>query len=492
MKKVTIIHVGGVYSRAEYLATGDPLTQAFECEHLATSGGVVIISRQIHERVKDYFYFEDIHPEGDHHHPSVNSPFFKVKGVNKVKAVKLRADALLIKNRLKPSDIENIRKNLTSYIPAAVIPFIEIDQEKWSSELRRLTILFVNLGIDLSDARDEKGLQRIQEVIETVQRCVYSHFGSLNKLLMDDKGSTLIVVFGLPPMAHQDDPVRGVITGMNLVSQLKKINCACSVGITTGCVFAGVVGTSGNRREYSILGDSVNLSARFMQAACYEKERKVLVDEETKMEAENRISFRFVMKKPVKGKTGEINFYEPINPLEEGIDQFPYNIRTHLFTPQKGQNLSPESLEMTGKEREKMLGEVKTKILSFFKKPEDRLCVFITGTYGIGKSLFIRKIMEFVHNNRENFTWKHDKLYPIIVSNLTCETKKLVLNGWRKVAKEVLGLLSLRRKSSPENTITQILENRLNLKDYIHFVVDILGLKLPGNKSKFFVERFFY
>jgi len=31
---------------------------------------------------------------------------------------------------------------------------------------------------------------------------MYMHEGSLNKLLMDDKGSTLIVVFGLPPMCH--------------------------------------------------------------------------------------------------------------------------------------------------------------------------------------------------------------------------------------------------------------------------------------------------
>ncbi len=28
------------------------------------------------------------------------------------------------------------------------------------------------------------------------------HEGSLNKLLMDDKGSTLIVCFGLPPLKH--------------------------------------------------------------------------------------------------------------------------------------------------------------------------------------------------------------------------------------------------------------------------------------------------
>lgn len=62
--------------------------------------------------------------------------------------------------------------------------------------------MFVSLGIDLSDAKSESGLNHIQNVIQTVQKCIYMHEGSLNKLLMDDKGSTLIVVFGLPPLSH--------------------------------------------------------------------------------------------------------------------------------------------------------------------------------------------------------------------------------------------------------------------------------------------------
>ncbi len=47
-----------------------------------------------------------------------------------------------------------------------------------------------------------------------------------------------------------------------------KANVKCSLGVSTGLVFAGVVGTSGNRREYSVIGDSVNLAARIMSEAC--------------------------------------------------------------------------------------------------------------------------------------------------------------------------------------------------------------------------------
>jgi len=37
---VSILHVGGVFGRMEYLATGDPLVQAFEAEHQAAKHDV--------------------------------------------------------------------------------------------------------------------------------------------------------------------------------------------------------------------------------------------------------------------------------------------------------------------------------------------------------------------------------------------------------------------------------------------------------------------
>lgn len=41
-------------------------------------------------------------------------------------------------------------------------------------------------------------------------------------------------------------------------------DCQCNIGISTGVVFAGVLGSAGARKEFSVFGDNVNLAARIM------------------------------------------------------------------------------------------------------------------------------------------------------------------------------------------------------------------------------------
>lgn len=479
--KLTILHVGGVYGRAEYLAAGDTLKEAFECEHLAPKGGYIIVSHKVLQRVEKFFKYTEIKMD-DHQH-SENGPFYKIEECKKDQRVKMKADALLLNTTIKPSDIELIKSSLMSYIPAAVLPFIELNEEKWAYELRRLTVMFCNLGIDLSDAQSEKGLERIQEVIETVQNCVYKYQGSLNKLLMDDKGSTLMIIFGLYPMAHQDDPVRAVLTALFLLQELKKINCSCAIGITTGVVFAGVVGTSGSRREYSVLGDVVNLSARFMQAACKNKDKKILVDVNTKDEAQNKISFNFVYKDQVKGKTGEISFYEPIDIFEKEYTNFPFNIKTHLFSPQKGENVYSESFYMFGKKREEYLRKTLNFLEKFEKKPDHSNLILITGTYGIGKSLFLRNFVDKVYKLNENSSWKYSESKHIFVNTLNPSTKSNVFNGWCMIMPKILLALALRKKSTVENVMNTLFEDDLELLNNLYMVSDILNLHFKLRSS---------
>jgi hypothetical protein len=98
---------------------------------------------------------------------------------------------------------------LRRFIPAAVIPHLKVNEEFWAGELRQISCVFVNLGFNATDITSSPdSLKLVQKVISTVQRSVYDFEGSLNKFLIDDKGSTLIAVWGLPPLAHEDDPKR--------------------------------------------------------------------------------------------------------------------------------------------------------------------------------------------------------------------------------------------------------------------------------------------
>jgi class 3 adenylate cyclase len=82
---------------------------------------------------------------------------------------------------------------------------------------------------------------------------------------MDDKGSTLVCLWGLSPMAHEDDASRAILTAFNMRKALRdKFNTSCNIGISSGEMFSGVVGTSGGRKEFSVLGDVANLAARIM------------------------------------------------------------------------------------------------------------------------------------------------------------------------------------------------------------------------------------
>jgi hypothetical protein len=68
---------------------------------------------------------------------------------------------MMIKDNLSGSEIESIKEEVLKFIPFSLQTYIQYDQEQWSSELRLVTILFMNIGIDLSDCQDSEGLNKI-------------------------------------------------------------------------------------------------------------------------------------------------------------------------------------------------------------------------------------------------------------------------------------------------------------------------------------------
>src|SRR6185503_9823238 len=98
------------------------------------------------------------------------------------------------------------------------------------------------------------------------------------------------------PLAHGDDPVRGIQSAIMIRNELQARGVHGAIGLTTGRVFCGLIGTD-NRREYTFLGNSVNLAGRLMSLALQQKEIldregiAVLCDRPTYEAAKERTEF---------------------------------------------------------------------------------------------------------------------------------------------------------------------------------------------------------
>jgi len=100
---------------------------------------------------------------------------------------------------------------------------------------------------------------------------VYRYEGTVARLM----GDAILAFFGAPT-AHEDDPQRAVMAGLEIVASIgplrerlareRGLDLNVRVGINTGPVVVGDVGSE-LRREYSAMGDAVNVAARMEQTA---------------------------------------------------------------------------------------------------------------------------------------------------------------------------------------------------------------------------------
>eukprot|EP00398_MALV-I-01_sp_L67-1_P000959 gene959-884_t len=187
--------------------------------------------------------------------------------------------------------LEEILKNIPMAIKNPLI-----DGQKTFDEMRKLSIVFINIP-DLDVSTDEGG-RVANELMIVAQSLVYDQEGSVNKVIVDDKGFTLLVGFGLPPLPHSDDALRAMKAGQQILRhQLKNLNLKGKLGVTTGDVWCGIVGDSW-RREYTVLGDMVNLAARLMAA---QENPGLVCDEATFREVGDHLHM-VPLKQPIKLK----------------------------------------------------------------------------------------------------------------------------------------------------------------------------------------------
>jgi adenylate cyclase len=204
-----------------------------------------------------------------------------------------------------------------AYVSPAVVKRLVADPNaiELGGELRELTVSFSDIAgfTTIASATPQELVTLINRLLEGQTECILDHGGYLDKYI----GDAIMAVFGSPePQAdHALQACRAALAGR---AALEKFNdeiesqygmrLGMRTGINTGPVVVGNVGSS-RKRNYTVLGDAVNLASR-LEGANKETGTAILLGPATAAYAAEVMLVRPVARLQVKGKTQAVEVYE--------------------------------------------------------------------------------------------------------------------------------------------------------------------------------------
>src|SRR6478735_6977516 len=146
----------------------------------------------------------------------------------------------------------------------------QLEQTESVDERKLVTIVFSDISgfTALAEKEDpEKVRELINACFDRLVPMVQKYEGTIDKFIGDE----IMALFGAP-IAHEDDAERALRAALEMMDAIAVFNHAngtqlgLHAGINTGLVVAGQIGGH-DRRDYSVMGDAVNLAARLEQAS---------------------------------------------------------------------------------------------------------------------------------------------------------------------------------------------------------------------------------
>lgn len=197
-------------------------------------------------------------------------------------------------------------ESLTAYVPRQIVEMLQAGQGQ-VAELKPVVSLFVQFhGLDYD--HDLAIGDKLQTYFASAQRVVARYNGRLNRLITGDKGSLLHIIFGAPRSLEEQE-ARAVRCALDLQTECGGLPFITMqrIGMATGRVFAGPVG-SPVRHDYTVMGDTINLSARLMQNAA---DNQILIDSAVRSQLGDAFDLTDLGEIRVKGKAEPIHVFAP-------------------------------------------------------------------------------------------------------------------------------------------------------------------------------------
>ncbi len=267
------------------------------------------------------------------------------------------------------------------------------------AERRFVTILFCDVvgSTSVGELLDPEEWSEIMTgMFERLIPVVSRYGGTVSRLM----GDAVLALFGAP-VAHEDDPYRAILAAVDMLEAARPYQervrndlarsgviieepnyLEVRIGINTGLAVVGEIGAD-EKREYTAMGDAVNLAARMEQTA---QPGTIQISQDTYMNVKTRIQAEALDPLVVKGKR------KPV---------FAYRV-TGLDAPASlGKEFSGGESLLVGRDKEiKHLA----KAIADLHEGEGQIITLI-GEGGIGKSRLVAELSRLADEHPAPVNW---------------------------------------------------------------------------------------
>ncbi len=185
------------------------------------------------------------------------------------------------------------------FMPPALVERLSAESLPIIAEHRPVTNLFVQFdGIHLTGPTGGRQLQTYYLWACDMVARYAPETGRVNRILTGDKGNQLHIIFGAPVAPHS--PEQALRCALAMQRDRPPFITGQRIGFCLGNVFAGPLGAE-TRREYTIVGDIVNLAARLSQAC---RPDEVWLDSYSANRLQPEFEFDVLPAARLKGKSG--------------------------------------------------------------------------------------------------------------------------------------------------------------------------------------------
>ncbi|MDI6739493.1 MAG: AAA family ATPase, partial [Candidatus Edwardsbacteria bacterium] len=315
-------------------------------------------------------------------------------------------------------------------------------------EHRRVTALFLNLwGMDFDG--DAQAVSKMRNYFAVLQDAVEKYGGAINKIDFSSTGQRALILFGAP-ITYENNDERAVLFALDMLAheEFKFGGVKHRFGINSGYVFAGTIG-SARRREFTAMGDEVNLAARLMSQA---QEEQLLVTAAVNRKTQGKFEVKNLGEKEFKGKSLPVAIYQVVKKAEASDSIFSKWVS--------------ESKSIIGRQKEK---EALNKSIEKVMAGKGQI-VAVVGEPGIGKSRLGRELTQNWMEHGYSMFGGNCQSYGTAISYLP----------WADLFESYLGtkkLSSMEEKAAKIEKMLQVIDPAL--KEWAPIVGELVGVWIP-------------